>query len=205
MSSNCSICEQYKLPFHLFSRGQCWNRLSNCFIDRLLNKTLEWTNSGVVVGADTELMRWRLRGTLSYNHLLKRNNFESLTVLLCDFSQKSQFVAFATINGWTVANSSISSLSTNLFICFRFRKGGYAAKQKMRDGFYERGERIGRASVVKNIGSGVRLPWLTVSGCSLLYNLWRLLILSKFSLIIWKNGDSNSIRLVGRLLKRKTI
>lgn len=179
MSSYCSICERYKLPFHLFFREQCWNRLSNCFIDRLLNRTLEWTSSGVV-GADTELMRWRLRGTLSHNRLPKRNNLDSLTVLLCDFSQRSQFVAFATINGWSVVNSSISSLSTNLFICFRFRKGGYAAKQKTRDGFYERGERIARASVVKNIGSGVRLPWLKISGCSLLYNLWRLLILSKF-------------------------
>lgn len=56
--------------------------------------------------------------------------------------------------------------------------------KKMRDGFYERGERIARASVVKNIGSGVILPRLKISGCSLLYNLWRLLILSKFSLII---------------------
>lgn len=45
-------------------------------------------------------------------------------------------------------------------ICLRFKKGGYAAKQKIRDGFHEREERvrIAKTSVVKNTGSGVKLP-----------------------------------------------
>lgn len=148
MSLFCSIGKQCRLALLLFFRGQCWNGFGNCFIHSLPDKTLEWTSSSIVVGANVELTDEVLGGTLSHNHLPKRNNFYSFDCFALWF-QSRKSVHCICHNLWSITNSSISILPTNLFIRLRFRKGGYAAKQKISGDFYEWGERIARASVVK--------------------------------------------------------